>query len=240
MDSKQQIIDSILEKAPSESEIQIELPSENRAYNLPEEGSPITLRPMTFEDEKALLSASPEEDPMNIILSRCTKNIRIMDLLQMDKLYLIMKLREISYGDDYDVLLICPKCNAENPTQIKLSELPVFPVPDDFCDPIEVHLKTIDKMCKVRLPRVKDANMFDSGKDAVENLWRFVSEIDGHTDKSIIHPVVEKLPLADIKRIMNAFNMPYGIQTQAKLKCSSCGGASVVDLPIGANFFDAN
>ena len=81
MDSKQQIIDSILEKAPSESEIQIELPSENRAYNLPEEGSPITLRPMTFEDEKALLSASPEEDPMNIILSRCTKNIRIMDLL---------------------------------------------------------------------------------------------------------------------------------------------------------------
>ena len=240
MDAKQDIINAILEKAPSDAAIEVELPSENRAYRLENEGAPITLRPMTFEDEKALINASPGDDPMNLILDRCTENIRVMDLLQMDKLYLIMKLREISYGDDYDVLLICPDCKGENPTSVKLSELPVYPVPDDFSDPVEVHLKGIDKMCKVRLPRVRDTKMFESGVDAVDGLWRFVAEIDGHTDKSIIHPVVEGLPLADIKRIMNAMNLPYGIQTQAKLVCKHCGGANVVELPIGANFFDAN
>lgn len=240
MDPKQQIIDAILEKAPSDAAIEVELPSENRAYTLSNDGAPITLRPMTFEDEKALVSANPTEDPMNLILERCTENIRVMDLLQMDKLYLIMKLREISYGDDYDVLLICPDCKAENPTTVKLSELPVFPVPDDFTDPIKVHLKGIDKDCEVRLPRVRDTKHLEDSENILEGLWRFVVSIDGHTDKSIIHPVVEQLPLADIKRIMKAMNLPYGIQNQAKLVCSNCGGANVVDLPIGANFFDAN
>ena len=230
MQSKEDIINDILKDIPKDTTIQVELPSECRTYNI-DESDIITLRPMTFEDEKSIVGTKGE-DPVNLLLDRCLEGIKVMDLLPMDKLYLIMKLREISYGDDYETLLICKHCSAENPTKVKLSKLNVNPVPDDFQDPISVFLPKIKKEIKVKMPRVRDESV-----DMFENLWRFVVEIDGHTDKSIIAPVVDKLPLVDIKTIVKALTTDYGLDTNVKLQCKKCGGVSVIDLPIDANFF---
>ena len=239
-EAKQAVIDDILKELPSDTAVELDLPSECRIYDLEDPGAPITMRPMTFEDEKALVSSQKEHDPVNIILQRCTTNLKIADLLSMDKLYLIMKLREISYGDDYNTLLICSHCKAENPTTVKLSQLNVNPVPDDFVDPITVMLPTIKKEAKVRLPRVRDERMMQDTQTALDQIWRFVVEIDGHTDKSIIAPVVDKLPLKDIRTILNAIKTDYGVDTKIKFECNSCGGVTVVDLPINSNFFDVN
>ena len=239
-EAKQAVIDEILKELPTDTAVEVELPSECKVYNLEDPGAPITIRPMTFEDEKALVSAGKGDDPVNLILQRCTTNIKIPDLLSMDKLYLIMKLREISYGDDYNTLLVCSHCKAENPTTIKLSQLNVNPVPDDFEDPITVMLPTIKKEAKVRLPRVRDERMMMDTQTALDQIWRFVVEIDGHTDKSIVAPVVDKLPLRDVRTILNAIKTDYGVDTKIKFECNSCGGVTVVDLPIDSNFFDVN
>ena len=151
-----------------------------------------------------------------------------------------MKLREISYGDDYNTLLICSHCKAENPTVVKLSQLNVNPVPDDFEDPVTVLLPSINKEAKVRLPRVRDEKVMVDTEAALDQLWRFVSEIDGHTDKSIIAAVVDKLPLKDIRTILNSIKTDFGVDTKIKFECNNCGGVTVVDLPIDANFFDVN
>ena len=238
--AKQAVIDEILKELPTDTAVEVELPSECRVYKLEDPGAPITIRPMTFEDEKALVSAGKNDDPVNLILQRCTTNIRIPDLLSMDKLYLIMKLREISYGDDYNTLLICSHCKAENPTTVKLSQLNVNPVPDDFEDPITVMLPTLKKEAKVRLPRVSDEKMRMDTATALDQVWRFVSEIDGHSDKSIIARVVDKLPLRDVRTILNAIKTDFGVDTKIKFECGSCGGVTVVDLPIDSNFFDVN
>jgi hypothetical protein len=239
-EAKQAVIDEILKELPTDTAVEVELPSECKVYNLEDPGAPITIRPMTFEDEKALVSAGKGDDPVNLILQRCTTNIKIPDLLSMDKLYLIMKLREISYGDDYNTLLVCSHCKAENPTTVKLSQLNVNPVPDDFEDPITVMLPTIKKEAKVRLPRVRDERMMMDTQAALDQIWRFVVEIDGHTDKSIVAPVVDKLPLRDVRTILNAIKTDYGVDTKIKFECNSCGGVTVVDLPIDSNFFDVN
>lgn len=239
-EAKQAVIDEILKELPTDTAVEVELPSECKVYNLEDPGAPITIRPMTFEDEKALVSAGKGDDPVNLILQRCTTNIKIPDLLSMDKLYLIMKLREISYGDDYNTLLVCSHCKAENPTTVKLSQLNVNPVPDDFEDPITVMLPTLKKEAKVRLPRVRDERMMMDTQAALDQIWRFVVEIDGHTDKSIIAPVVDKLPLRDVRTILNAIKTDYGVDTKIKFECNSCGGVTVVDLPIDSNFFDVN
>ena len=238
--AKQAVIDEILKELPIDTAVEVELPSECRVYTLEDSGAPITIRPMTFEDEKALVSAGKNDDPVNLILQRCTTNIRIPDLLSMDKLYLIMKLREISYGDDYNTLLICSQCKSENPTTIKLSQLNVNPVPDDFQDPITVMLPTLKKEAKVRLPRVRDEKMMVDPAVALDQIWRFVTEIDGHIDKSIIARVVDKLPLKDIRTILKAIKTDFGVDTKIKFECTSCGGVTVVDLPIDSNFFDVN
>ena len=238
--AKQEVIEDLLKDLPSDTAIELELPSENRVYALEDPGAPITLRPMTFEDEKALVSAKKTEDPVNMILQRCATNVKIPDLLSMDKLYMIMKLREISYGDDYNTLLVCTHCKAENPTTVKLSTLNINPVPDDFADPVTVMLPTLKKEAKVRLPRVRDERMMSDTETALDQLWRFVVELAGHTDKSIIAPVIDKLPLKDVRTILNAIKSDYGVDTKVKFQCNECGGVSIVDLPIDANFFDVN
>jgi hypothetical protein len=240
IEAKQQIIDELLKELPQDTAVEVELPSECKVYTLPDPGAPITIRPMTFEDEKALVSSRKEQDPVNLILQRCTTNLNVPDLLSLDKLYLIMKLREISYGDDYNTLLVCNQCKAENPTTIRLSTLNINPVPDDFTDPIEVFLPTLQKKAKIKFPRVRDEKFFMNTEDSLDQLWRFVAEIDGHTDKSVIAAVVNKLPLKDVRTIMKAMKTDFGVDTKVKFECNSCGGVSVIDLPIDANFFDVN
>lgn len=236
---RQQAIEELLKNLPNDTMIEVELPSECRVYSLPDPGAPITLRPMSFEDEKFIVNAKSTQDPTNLILERCTTNIKIHELLPMDKLYLLLKLREISYGDDYNTLLICTSCKAENPAKIKLSELNVNPVPDDFVDPVEVELPMLKQMVKIRRPRVKDEHLFSDGT-IFDQLWRFVEEIGGHRDKGVIAPVLEKLPIRDARTLVNAMKTNYGVDTHIKFQCGTCGEVSVVDLPIDANFFDVN
>ena len=123
--SEQQIIDSILTNKPSSEEVEVLLPSKNKFY-LSDSSKSISLRPMTFEDERAMMSKKNVNiDVLNTLLSRCVSNIQVGSLLQMDKLFLIMKLREISYGDDYNALINCNGCKKDNKILFHLSKLPI-------------------------------------------------------------------------------------------------------------------
>lgn len=239
MQDADEIVDQILSNVPVSTDIEVSLPSENRIYKLIDESKPITIRPMTFEDEKSLINSEDEDsNSINLLLSRCVSNINVGDLLQIDKFYLLMKLREISYGDDYKTLMICSHCNAENPMTIKLSELNVNPVPDDFCEPIKHTLPVLGKEVILRYPRVKDERFLEN--DALDSIWRFVESIDGQTNKAVISKVIEKLPLVDVKTIFKLIKTDFGIDTRIKMKCSECGELSVKELPINANFFDVS
>jgi hypothetical protein len=239
-DAKAEIIKDLLKELPTDTAVEVLLPSECKVYDLIDPGVPVSIRPMTFEDEKNIVGAKKGEDPINLVLNRCVSNVKVLDLLPMDKFFLIMKLREISYGDDYHTLLICPECRAENPTTVRLSQLNVNPVPDEFTDPISITLPQLKKEIKVKLPRVRDEAIFNNPEDFLDQLWRFVLEIDGHTDKSIIAAVVNKLPLKDSKTILNALKSDYGVDTKIKFQCKDCEGISVKDLPLDASFFDVS
>lgn len=236
----QKIVADLLKDLPADSEVEVELPSECRAYKLIDPAAPVTIRPLTFEDEKSMLTGGKGADPVNIVLQRCVSNVSVGDLLPMDKMFLLLKLREISYGDDYTVMLLCPECNGENEITVKLSDLTVNPVPDDFTGVEEVFLKGIKKKVTIRLPRVKDERYITSLDDIETNLWRFVSAIEKYTDPAVIAQVIKKLPVRDIKTIMAALKTDYGVERKVKLDCRHCKAVSVVDLPISENFFEAN
>lgn len=239
MQDANDIVDDILAGVPVSTDVEVNLPSENRIYRLLDESKPITIRPMTFEDEKSLINGGDDEDSVNLLLSRCVSNINVNDLITIDKFYLLMKLREISYGDDYNVLLMCSHCGAENPTNVKLSELNVNPVPDDFQEPIKYTLPVLKKEVVLRYPRVKDEKFLE-GTGSLDNIWRFVESIDGQTNKTVISRVIEKLPLIDIKTMLKLIKTDFGVDTSVKLKCSECGEISIKELPINANFFDVS
>jgi hypothetical protein len=158
----------------------------------------------------------------------------------MDKMFLLLKLREISYGDDYQVLLICPKCQGENEVTIKLSTLSVNYVPDDFDGVETIKLPGIKREAQVRFPRVKDERHLDDIESLESNLWRFVVSIGGSKDAAVIAAVIKKLPLVDLKLILKTMKTQYGVERKVKLDCRHCKAVSVVDLPLNENFFEVN
>jgi hypothetical protein len=237
--SEKQIIDDILKNVPSSDAIEVDLPSQNRFYKLVDAGKPITLRAMTFEDERNMMSKkNVNVDVLNTLLGRCLENVDVGQLLQMDKLYLIMKLREISYGAEYKAQINCAGCRKDNEVQFDLSKLAVNPVDDDFSDPLTVELPILKKTIKVRLPRVSDERYFANAEQAINNLWRFVEEIDGHDEKSIISKVIPQLPLKDAHALLDAMGASqFGIDTKVRFVCNYCNFNEVMELPITADFF---
>lgn len=240
--SEKQILDDLLKNVPDSTAIEVHLPSKNKFYSLKDSSKPITLRPMTFEDEKAMLSKkNVNVDVLNILLSRCLENLDVGELLQMDKLYLIMKLREISYGDEYTANISCTGCRRDNQVKFELSQLQVNLVEEDASNPVEVMLPVINKMVKIALPRVKDENYFSNAEYAVNNLWRFIEEVDGHESKALISKLVPELPIKDIHAILRVLSGDgYGIDTKVRFVCNYCNHNEIMELPITSDFFSGN
>jgi hypothetical protein len=232
------IIKLLLKDAPATEEFSLEFPSNNVGYADLNDKAP-TLRPMTFDDEKALLAnKDPNIDPVNILLNRCLTNITVAELYQMDKLYVLMKLREISYGDEYQFEITCPSCQKPSEVMFKLSELPMKEVEEEFGDPIEVTLPVLGHKLTIKLPRVKDEQYFETTERALSNLWRFVMNINEFTQKAVITKVIEKLPLKDAHAVLNAISgTKYGLDTQVNFLCHYCSTRTKMEMPITSDFF---
>ena len=231
--AKQELINELLSDLPQDTRTKVDLPSECRVYdNLPTD-EPVTILPMTFDDEKIIATAK-REDASNLLLSKCAPDINVGSLLTMDKIYLLMKIREVSYGDDYHPTIVCPGCSVETKTVIKISELPVNPVPDDFKDTFDLDLPVSKRKVKVRLPRVKDEKYTS---DINTHLWRFLVDVEGHTDSLVRSGFVKGLPLRDVKVIVAAMKLPYGVESKIKFECPECSKTTVIELPIDSSFF---
>ena len=234
-------VDSILEHLPVETAVKVDLPSRGQFYG--DGGGVVSVKPLTFEDEKALVSIkdSKKINPLSTILSRCVEGVDTNALVYMDKMFLIMKIRELSYGEEYQASVICPKCTESNPLSFKLSELEVKYVPEDLKEPMSVLLPKIKKDVEFRLPRVSDESYIIDPEIMMDNIWRFIVSIDGNKNPTVIAQVIRKLPSADLHTMIKAFTAnDYGIETKAKFKCFNCKEVSLVDIPISENFFSVN
>mgnify|MGYP003643922209 CR=1 FL=1 len=204
----------------------------------------IEIRPFTFEDEKLLRTTktlSQGELIIQQLISRCIRGIEYKDLLLTDKNYILFKLREISYGDSYDIKAICTTCEAENELQVKLSELPVvfaesvedlentFTLPDSG---VEISIKAL---------KVEDEALLGQVDQLMDNLWRLVESVGGHTERTVKQGFIAGTTAKDISVIRNSvFGDNLGMQTQVNFICNACDTRGSLDLPINEGFFDAS
>ena len=234
-------VDKILEHLPTEVETSIEVPSRCKLYNLLDPTAPISIRPMTFEDEKIISSTTEKDKLVNILIDRCVSNININELLIFDKLYLLLKIREVSFGKDYNVEDICGACGYHNEITFDISNFKLNQVPEDLEDPREVELPTLKKTAKVRFPRVPDEKFLQRTAEVMDQIWRFVTEIDGNANKTVIHKVIEKLPSRDVHVLVHSiFGTDYGINTRATYSCDNCENSNIADLSCPQDFFSAS
>ena len=239
--SHEEAVEKILEHLPTEIETTIDVPSRGRFYHLKDPSLPLTVRPMTFEDEKVIAATRERDKLINILIDRCVSNIDINELLIFDKLYLLLKIREVSFGKDYTVEDICGNCGFHNEITFDISDFKLNEVPDDLTDPRELTLPTLQKTVKVRFPRVIDEQHLQKTTELMDQIWRFVEEIDGNTNKTVIHKVIQKLPSKDVHVLVkNIFGTDYGINTKATYSCDNCVNVNIADLSVTQDFFSAS
>jgi hypothetical protein len=206
--------------------------------------SEIMIRPFTFEDEKILRSINKLSDGNRVIKSlvtRCTQGIEYDDLALVDKNYILFKLREVSYGDDYNIEATCNECGASHKLKISIADLPVNYI--DTTKPIEnsVYLPDSEVTLEYRITTAKDEDYFTNPNTLMDNLWRLVTSVDGHTERIIIQGFIQKSTAKDIAYLRNKLDKSeIGLQTKVNFICTECNFDSVIELPINESFFNVN
>ena len=230
-------VDELFANLPVEVETILDLPSRGKFYKT----ALIKLRPVNFEDEKAMTVAKGQgENALNLLLSRCLQGEDIHNLLVMDKVVATYKLRSISYGNDYKAIAICESCKSENELNVPLDQLPMNQIKEDAQDPRKITLPVLKKEVVVRFPRVRDEEFLKDEAAIFDNLWRFVEAVDGNSDKTFVAAFLKdaRLPLRDAHAILNEIlGKDLGIQTVIKFNCQTCNKANIINLPISPDFF---
>lgn len=227
------ILKDLLKNVPIQDYVEVEIPSKCKPYKTDK----ILLKPMTYEDEKAIINATKVgANPVHTLLSNCIKGVEIDELLEIDRIYLIIKLRDISFGKEYSVRVPCEKCAYDKSFTFDISELPINFVPEDWEPITKVTLPVAKVDISVRLPRVKDEEYTTDPIKFSDNLWRFVDNVQGHKDKVLLKQFCDKITLPDRHTILNALNPKYGIDSMVKFECSKCKHVTITPLPIGSDF----
>lgn len=233
----QQILDKLTANIRSDWQ-PIELPSKTSVYG----DVKVEIKPWGFEEEKVLTSTSKKNqtDIINRLITQCTRGIEVKDLLIADKLFLLYKLREISYGNNYEVNIPCSECEFFNGLIIEINKLDVTYVPEGFQDLVTVKLPNAGVHVVIRHPKVKDEALFRS--DAIISiLHKFIVSVEGNDNIFIIDAFVKRLLSQDLGVLKKAIlDLDFGLQTNIKFSCTECGETNYVDLPLTDDFFSVN
>ncbi len=219
----------------------------------------VSLRSMTVEDEMKRLS--PSKFPykaMSEIIESCLAEklpISVYDLCIGDYTYLLHKLRVVTYGSDYKIKYICPKCGHVDTTIINLDEMKINKYNDKVKDMINVHLPVTNHDVEIRFqtPRDLDRIQNDAQKMKEEfpdmkgdptfllTLQSIIKSIDGNpVDPIMIKESLKKLQMKDVNILSRAatkLNESVGVSNTIIIKCGRCGEESKVPFRFTEEFF---
>jgi len=252
-------LNALLEKLKGQNYVyeEIVLPSLGKFYDgtdCPTNGV-LHIRPMTGEDEQIL--ATPrfvkKGQAINMIFSRCIQEqIKVADLLSVDRTFLLIYLRGISYGTEYEVEIKDPDSDRKFTTVIDLDTLPVEKCPEDFGSDLSGVLPKSGFRFSYRFSKGKDETDLqdhrdrrlkisgDSGSDdsLLYRTAQLVEQIEGIANKTEIVTLLRNLPIQDLTYLRNLVTEPpFGVDTKVTIISPVTSDEFTIELPLEANFF---
>lgn len=221
----------------------------------------ITQRCMMVSDQK-FLASSKVENQMVEMIQRTTvspENIDVGSLTVTDSLYMLFKLRILSYGDIYRYMTVCPICGKQIEVELNLAELQSIELADDY-----------EKLLRVKLPHRGDTvitrlitnNVVTSNTKEIKRLRQRKNEVDEYvirlssqissiilqkpdkdgskeiTDLFDIRDYVSTLTDYDATAIESAIDsVKYGIVPTVVRDCHNCNSEIELDILFNAEFF---
>lgn len=219
-------------------------------------GGVLHIRPMTGAEEEIL--ATPrfvkKNEAIDMIFKKCSQeDYNPLDLLTIDRTFLLIWLRGISYSPEYEVEVKCPECDTKGGQIINLDKLEVNYCPDDFGQSsmmgslpksgykFSYRLSTGRDENKVNAYREKRIRQF--GASATDDtltyrtaqLLNYIGEINDVNSLSIL---LKRLPISDVSYLRSRVNdPPFGVDTSVDLVCPACTQDFHIDMPLEAGFF---
>lgn len=225
----------------------------------------IIQRCMMVTDQKFLSGSNLSGSTLtNALLERTIeypKDLDIGKLTTADTLYLLFKLRILSYGEIYKTVSRCPICGERLELEVDLSKIEVNYLEEDYTKDLEIELPragdtvytkflTNDDIqyIKDEMDRRKRKYGVVDDSDFILRLSTMISKVelkkankDG--DKVLTHPTdiqmyVEKLTDLDATAIISTTeNIEYGINPLVEERCPNCRNYVEAPITLGAGFF---
>lgn len=239
-DPREDALNALFAESSDDTVTVTELPSKGKFYP---GFQGVEVKPLTFLDEQKILNAKDtRSDIVSKLLEKSIEGVNVDDLLSMDKMFLLMKVREVSYGDNYDFRVTCPACESEIKTSLSLSNhLNMTQVPDHLEDPREITLPRLKTKAEVRFPRSKEEAFLSNPEEVYKNMYRFVVSIDGNPDPVFISKALKRMHIQDIKKLIAEINKgEYGINPRFIFECPECSHSETMAVPMDVSFFSVS
>jgi hypothetical protein len=242
----------------------ISLPSQGKVYpeTNPLSSGKIEMKYMTAREEDILTSQNLIRQGIvleKLMQSMIVSPINYNDLVIGDKNAIMVAARILGYGKDYSASVDCPKCEASNPIEIDLTQLPEKSIPEDakmispgvfeFMLPQSkrvIHFKLIntglDKQITRDLEATKKANKSSTAidRELTTRLKNIIVSVDGESDKKFISNFVDNELFAMDSRAFRTYMKEVAPDTTFAVNfiCSECDHEEeAYGFSIDTNFF---
>lgn len=237
----------------------MELPSKGLVYDK-EVNSYVELRSMTARDEMKRLSPSASQfKTLADIIEGCMIEkpaVHVYDMCLGDYEYLLHRLRIVTYGDSYKLVVRCPHCGKEVETVAHLEQLELKEFDKELYE--EAKKVTLSRSgheisLRPQTPRTLDENenkvkelrrKYKGAEISFELLVNLTSAIDTVDGKKMdfvsLETFINNLPAMDMNKLAQAidkFNGIVGLKNLLYVDCPVCGGEVCTSFRFGTEFF---
>lgn len=234
-------------------------PSRGHLYGGKFPGGEIVFSPITASEDKIIQQAGTGKDRMEIVeelvrrlLIKCP--VAIDDLLHPDFLYILMAIRNVTYGSNYKFRIECQKCSVEYQHAVDVPESLKCRVLEekDEGEPWETKLPMSGDTIRFKLLRLRDENDIRRwARDAyqrtvqtgdpsyVYRLSKHIVTINGE-DRGPVKTLdyAEEMHGRDTQQIWTAIRKhDFGIGLLLDMTCPSCGHQVKRRMPFDREFF---
>tara|TARA_R110000851_G_scaffold241146_1_gene393767 strand:- start:599 stop:1450 length:852 start_codon:yes stop_codon:yes gene_type:complete len=242
-DTKDKIVAQLLANvASTNSWYPVKLPSRGSLYSNFDSDS-VEVKPITYAIEKQIRHSikAGNSNVVDLMLESCSRPLPVDVLTVPDKLFLMYKIREFSYGSTYPIVSVCKKCGAENSLNLELSGIKVKYLEDTYEEFCTMELPDSKVTCVIKPLRSADITELAESKDANEGLLEHIVSINDIKDRMIISKFIEKTTIRDVSHVREKlFSQSYGLDTKVNYFCDDCTHKNHMELSFSEHFFSAS
>lgn len=214
----------------------------------------VTIEEIYFKTPDKLLNGTAVID----VFKRCVPQVKQpLELMVKDVDFLIMQLRRVTYGDEYEILVThdCSEAKEHsyivNLANIIRNSIPIEPTtvaqrftlelpngqvvcfhPTKYCDVLQYQQAAITENTN-QTPE-------QNSKLIIDSIANVISSVDSYTDRAMIKEWLKQLPAGYVKQIIQKVDIEsnWGIDQNTSVVCKDCNSSFNVQLPLNPiNFF---